>query len=203
MAPLSCMIATSNRDNGRRLEEARTFKPRRGLGAAVPRTGLDAIFSPSSIAIVGASRHRGKIGYEILHNLIVNEYQGTVYPVNPNATSVHGIRSYPSVLEIPDAVDLAVITVPAEVAIAAVEECGKKGVKGLVVITAGFREVGEAGAAREARLVALCDEYGMTMIGPNCMGVINTHPDIQMDATVRADAAAPRWDLARDAERRP
>ena len=177
------MIATSNRDNGRRLEEARTFKPRRGLGAAVPRTGLDATFSPSSIAIVGASRHRGKIGYEILHNLIVNEYQGTVYPVNPKATSVHGIRSYRSVLEIPDAVDLAVITVPAEVAIAAVEECGKKGVKGLVVITAGFREVGEAGAAREARLVALCDEYGMTMIGPNCMGVINTHPDIQMDAT--------------------
>jgi len=110
------------------LEEARTFKLRRGFGAAMPPAGLDAIFSPSSIAIVGASRHRGKIGYEILHNLILNEYQGTVYPVNPNATSIHGIRAYPSVLEIPDAVDLAVITVPAEVAIAAVEECGKKGV---------------------------------------------------------------------------
>src|SRR5256886_1407295 len=149
----------------------------------MPRTGLDAIFSPSSIAIVGASRHRGKIGYEILHNLILNEYQGTVYPVNPKATSIHGIRAYPSVLEIPDRVDLAIITVPAEVALDAVEDCGKKGVKGLVVITAGFREIGEVGMAREARLLAVCDAYDMTMIGPNCMGVINTHPDIRMDAT--------------------
>src|SRR5207249_1897162 len=80
----------------------------------MPRSGLDAIFSPSSIAIVGASRHRGKIGYEILHNLIVNEYQGTVYPVNAKATSIHGVRAYPSVLEIPDRVDLAIITVPAD-----------------------------------------------------------------------------------------
>src|SRR5713226_10396922 len=147
------------------------------------RTGLDAIFSPSSIAIVGASRHRGKIGYEILHNLISNDYQGTVYPVNPKATSIHGIRAYPNVLEIPDAVDLAVITVPAEVALQAVEDCGKKGVQGLVVITAGFREIGDVGMDREARLLAVCAQYGMTMIGPNCMGVINTHPDTRMDAT--------------------
>ena len=147
------------------------------------RTGLDAIFSPSSIAIVGASRHRGKIGYEVLHNLILNDYQGTVYPVNPKATSIHGIRAYPSVLEIPGPVDLAVITVPAEVAIQAVEDCGKKGVQGLVVITAGFREIGDVGVDREARLLAVCAQYGMTMIGPNCMGVINTHPDIRMDAT--------------------
>ena len=147
------------------------------------RSGLDAIFSPSSIAIVGASRHRGKIGYEILHNLILNEFQGTVYPVNPKATSVHGIRAYPSVLEIPGPVDLAVITVPAEVALQSVEDCGKKGVKGLIVITAGFREIGDVGTDREARLLAVCAQYDMTMIGPNCMGVINTHPDIRMDAT--------------------
>src|SRR5437870_12896480 len=111
----------------------------------MPRSGLDAIFSPSSIAIVGASRHRGKIGYEILHNLVVNEYQGTVYPVNPKATSIHGVRAYPSVLEIPDRVDLAIITVPADVALEAVEDCGKKGVRGLVVITAGSLEVGDVG----------------------------------------------------------
>src|SRR5213594_1819989 len=147
------------------------------------RSGLDAIFSPSSIAIVGASRHRGKIGYEILHNLILNEFQGTVYPVNPKATSVHGIRAYPNVLEIPGPVDLAVITVPAEVALQSVEDCGKKGVKGLIVITAGFREIGDVGTDREARLLAVCAQYDMTMIGPNCMGVINTHPDIRMDAT--------------------
>src|SRR2546430_6400146 len=148
----------------------------------MPRSGLDAIFSPSSIAIVGASRHRGKIGYEILHNLIVNEYQGTVYPVNAKATSIHGVRAYPSVLEITDRVDLAIITVPADVALAAVGDCGMKCVRGLVVITAGFREVGEVGMAREARLLSLCDAYDMTMIGPNCMGVINTHPDILMNA---------------------
>ncbi|MCI4371238.1 MAG: CoA-binding protein, partial [Thermoplasmata archaeon] len=145
--------------------------------------GLDAIFSPRSIAIVGASRHRGKIGYEILRNLVVNEYQGTLYPVNPKARSIHGIRAYPSVERIPDAIDLAVITVPADLAIEAAEACGKKGVRGLVVITAGFREVGGAGAERESRLLALCREYGMTMIGPNCMGVINTHPEVSMDAT--------------------
>jgi acetate---CoA ligase (ADP-forming) len=149
----------------------------------VPTPGLDLIFSPSSIAIVGASRHRGKIGYEVLRNLIVNEYQGTLFPVNPNATSVHGIRAYPSVLEIPDKVDLAVITVPADRALDAVEECGRKGVKGLVVITAGFREVGGAGIEREEKLLEICARYGMAMIGPNCMGVINAHPDVRMDAT--------------------
>ena len=149
----------------------------------MPRSGLDSIFSPSAIAIVGASRHRGKIGYEVLHNLILNEYQGTVYPVNPKANSIHGIRAYPSILEIPDPVDLAIITVPAEVALSAVEDCGKKGVRGLVVITAGFREIGGLGMDREARLLAICAQYGMTMIGPNCMGVINTHPDVRMDAT--------------------
>ncbi len=145
--------------------------------------GLDAIFSPASIAVVGASRHRGKIGYEILHNLIVNEYQGSLYPVNPKAKSIHGIRSFPNVLAISDPVDLAIITVPSDIALDSVEECGKKGVKGLVVITAGFREVGGAGVAREEHLLALCSEYGMTMVGPNCMGVINTHPEVRMDAT--------------------
>lgn len=144
---------------------------------------LNAIFAPRSIAVVGASRHRGKIGYEILHNLVLNEFQGPIYSVNPNATSIHGIRAYASVRDIPDPVDLAVITVPADVALKAAEECGEKGVKGLVVITAGFREVGGVGVEREARLLALCRRYGLTMIGPNCMGVINTHPDVRMDAT--------------------
>ena len=145
--------------------------------------GLESIFSPRSIAVVGASRHPGKIGYEILRNLIVNEFQGTLYPVNPNAISIHGIRAYPSLRDIPDPVDLAVVVVPADLALAAAEECGKKGVKGLVVITAGFREVGGAGIEREARLLAICRRYNLRMVGPNCMGVINTHPDVRMDAT--------------------
>ncbi|HYY48904.1 MAG TPA: acetate--CoA ligase family protein [Thermoplasmata archaeon] len=144
---------------------------------------LEAIFAPQSIAVIGASRHPGKIGYEILRNLIVNEYQGILYPVNPNATSIHGIRAYPTVADIPDPVDLAVITVPAESAVEAAEACGRKGVRGLVVITAGFREVGGAGVEREARLLDVCARYGLTMVGPNCMGVINTHPAVRMDAT--------------------
>lgn len=144
---------------------------------------LDAIFAPRSIAIIGASRHPSKIGYQILRNLIVNEYQGILYPVNPNATSIHGIRAYPSVRDIPDSVDLAVIAVPADSVLESVEDCGAKGVRGLVVISAGFREVGGAGVEREARLLDLCRRYEMTLVGPNCMGVINTHPDVRMDAT--------------------
>ncbi len=145
--------------------------------------GMDAIFSPGSIAVVGASRHKGKVGYAIIRNLIVNEYQGTIFPINPKARSVHGIRAYPSVLEVPDPIDLAIIAVPAEVALKAAEECGRKGVRGLVVITAGFREIGGPGIEREEKLLDICRRYGMTMVGPNCMGVINTHPDVQMDAT--------------------
>src|SRR3990170_2630958 len=176
MAPLSSAIT---RNTGRRT----TFITRAEVRPAMTTDPLDAIFSPSSIAIVGASRSRGKIGYEILHNLILNDYQGTIYPVNPKARSVHGIPAYPSVLSMPGPVDLAIITVPVDVALAVVEECGRKGVRGLVVITAGFRGVGGAGIGLEERLLALCREYGMTMVGPNCMGVINTSPDIQMDAT--------------------
>ena len=145
--------------------------------------GLRAIFSPSTVAVVGASRTPGKIGYEILHNLVEMGYKGRLYPVNPKADEVQGLKAYPSVLDVPEALDLAVITVPAAFALDAVEECGKKGVKGLVVITAGFREVGGAGEDRERDLLDLCDRYGMTMIGPNCMGVINTHPDTRLDAT--------------------
>ncbi|HLE55248.1 MAG TPA: acetate--CoA ligase family protein [Thermoplasmata archaeon] len=145
--------------------------------------GLDRIFAPKSIAVVGASRHEGKIGYEIVKNLVANGYRGSIYPINPKADEILDIRVYPSVGAVPGPVDLAVIVVPAALAIPAVEECGKKGVKGLVVITAGFREIGGPGLERERELLRLCKTYGMTMIGPNCMGVINTHPDVSMDAT--------------------
>ena len=153
------------------------------LGDAMAGTDLDMIFSPKSIAVVGASRHPGKIGYELVHNLVLNEYKGRIYPVNPKAEAVHGLPCYPSVTALPEAVDLAIVTVPASLALPAVEECGRKGIKGLIVITAGFREVGGVGLERERDLVAIVQKYGMTMIGPNCMGVINSHPDVQLDAT--------------------
>jgi acetyltransferase len=147
------------------------------------RHSLDAIFRPKSIAIVGASRRRGSIGREILHNLIEYEFSGPVFPINPHAEFIHSIKCYPSVLDVPHDIDLAVIVVPKEQAVEAVEDCGKKGVKGLVMITAGFREIGSKGVEREERLGEVIRKYGMRMVGPNCMGVINTDPQYKMDAT--------------------
>ncbi len=147
------------------------------------RERLDYIFSPESIAVVGASRSRRKVSSEVLDNLLTFGFTGRVYPINPKASSVHSIKAYPSVLDVPDDVDMAIIVVPAAHVLRVVEECGQKGVKGLVVITAGFSEVGAAGTERERQLHALLKSYDMTMIGPNCMGVINTHDDVQMDST--------------------
>jgi acetyl coenzyme A synthetase (ADP forming)-like protein len=143
----------------------------------------DSILRPHSIAIVGASRHPNTIGYQILDNLIRYGFSGPLYPVNPQAAVVHSIRAYPSVTAIPDPVELAVIVVPKHLVLAAAEECGKKGVKGLVVITAGFAEVGGEGVAREAQLLEIVRRYGMRMVGPNCMGVLNSAAEFSMNAT--------------------
>jgi acetyl coenzyme A synthetase (ADP forming)-like protein len=146
-------------------------------------TSLDAIFRPRSVAVVGASRDRDTIGAEIFHNLIRCGFQGTVFPVNPKAQAVQGVKCYPSVSAIPDEVDLAVIVVPWRIAQAVVEDCAAKGVKGLVVISAGFREVGGEGIARERALLERVRSAGMRMIGPNCMGVLNTEPAFSMNGT--------------------
>ncbi len=144
---------------------------------------LDAIFKPRSIAVVGTSRKDGTIGRQILHNLVAYGFCGPVYPVNPKAEYVNSIKCYPSVSSIPDQVDLAVIVVPKEVVLSVVEECGKKGVKGIVVISAGFKEIGEKGVKLERELVGIVKKYGMRAIGPNCMGIINTAKEFRMDAT--------------------
>jgi acetyltransferase len=144
---------------------------------------LNSIFRPRSIAIVGTSRKEGTIGRQILHNLVDYGFNGPVYPVNPNATYVNSIKCYPSVSAIPDQVDLAVIVIPKELILDVIDECAEKGVKGIVVISAGFKEIGEKGVALERELVKKIKKYGMRVVGPNCMGVINTEPDIRMDAT--------------------
>ncbi len=144
---------------------------------------LDAILKPKSIAVVGASRREGSIGREILHQLLEFNFHGKLFPVNPKADFIHSIKAFPTVSAIPDPVDLAVIVVPREEVLGAVDDCGKKGVTGLVVITAGFAETGEEGKRFEARLGECIRQYGMRMIGPNCMGVINTDPAVRMDAT--------------------
>ncbi|MGD2067351.1 MAG: acetate--CoA ligase family protein [Gemmatimonadota bacterium] len=144
---------------------------------------LDRLFRPRSIAVVGASRRKGTIGWQILHNLLTHGYQGVVYPVNPNARAIHSIPAFPSVEAIPDEVDLAVLVVPKQHVLAVVDDCGRKGVKSLVVITAGFKEVGGDGVEREKALMRMVRSYGMRLVGPNCMGVLNTGFDTSMNAT--------------------
>lgn len=147
------------------------------------KRSLDAIFRPQSVAVVGASNKPGNIGREIVHNLIEFEFQGPVFPVNPRLRTLHSLKVYPDIESIPDPVDLAVIVVPKEGVVDVVEACGRRGVGGLVVISAGFKEVGGAGIERERLLRAALDRYGMRMIGPNCMGVLNTEPAFQLNAS--------------------
>ncbi len=144
---------------------------------------LDAILRPRTVAVIGASRSPNTIGHQVLANLIGHGFTGSVYPVNPHAPSVHSVKAFPSVGAIPDAVDLAVIVVPQPHVLGVAEECGRAGVRGLVVISAGFREVGGDGVDAERRLVDIVERHGMRMVGPNCMGVLNAHPDYAMNAT--------------------
>lgn len=144
---------------------------------------LDPILRPRSIAVIGASRTPATVGYQILDNLLRHGFTGAVYPVNPSAASVHSIRAYPSVEAIPDEVDLAIVVVPKQHVVSVAEACGRKGVRGLVVISAGFKEIGGAGVEREQALMEVVRRHGMRLVGPNCMGVLNTAPDVRMNAT--------------------
>jgi len=143
---------------------------------------LDALFRPRSVAVIGASRKPGTIGWGLVENLLKFGFQGPVFPVNPASDSVHSLKSYRSVGDIPDPVDLAVVAVPKEQVAGVAAACGSKGVKGMVVISAGFREVGPEGAKREEELVAIARKAGIRIVGPNCMGLINTEPAFRLDA---------------------
>jgi acetyl coenzyme A synthetase (ADP forming)-like protein len=145
--------------------------------------GLEYIFKPKSVAVIGASAKKGTIGREILHNLIENEFNGKIFPVNPNYDVIHSIKCYSTILDVPDAVDLAIIAVPKNVVPEVTEKCGQKGVRGLVVISAGFKEVGGKGIELENRVVDICRKYRMRMIGPNCFGVVNTDPEYSLNCT--------------------
>lgn len=141
------------------------------------------LLAPSSIAVIGASRTRGTIGNALFRNLLESDFQGPVYPINPTATSIAGVRSHPRVTDVSDAVDLAVICVPAEHVLDVAHDCVAKKVRGLVVISAGFAEIGRGGVSAERTLVQLARRNGMRLIGPNCMGVVNTKSDVSMNAT--------------------
>lgn len=144
---------------------------------------LDFIFYPKSTAVIGASRQAGSVGQSLLANLLGSRYQGIIFPVNPKAEGILGIKSYPRVLEIPDEVDLAVIVVPSLIVPAVLEECGEKGIKGAIIITAGFKEIGGEGAELERKMQEIICRHDITLVGPNCLGVINTDPRSSMNAT--------------------
>ncbi|HCF97020.1 MAG TPA: acyl-CoA synthetase, partial [Verrucomicrobia bacterium] len=144
---------------------------------------LDAIFNPQSIAVVGASTRKGTVGNDILRNLLFNEFNGTVYPVNPKAKSIIGVPAFPSLSALPESPDLAVLIVPAKVVLQVVDEAIEKGVKGLIIISAGFKETGEEGAKMEQALREKVRAAGVPLIGPNCLGVINCDPVVNMNAT--------------------
>ncbi|MFH1374588.1 MAG: acetate--CoA ligase family protein [bacterium] len=144
---------------------------------------LDTIFRPKSVAVIGASTHRGTIGRQMLHNIILAEFNGKVFPVNPKAPVIHSIKAYSTILDVPDAVDLAIVIIPKEFVRDVVKQCGEKGVKGLIVISAGFSETDKKGVKREQEVLAIVREHGIRMIGPNCFGVVNTDPDVNLNAT--------------------
>ncbi|MGD9344831.1 MAG: acetate--CoA ligase family protein [Candidatus Aminicenantes bacterium] len=144
---------------------------------------LDAIFYPKTLAVIGASREPGSVGHSLLANIIDSRFQGIVYPVNPNAKGILGIKSYPNVTEIPDIVDLAVIIVPAHLVPSILEECGKKNVKGAIVISAGFKEIGGKGIELENEVRKIIAHYGIGLFGPNCLGMINADPLTSLNAT--------------------
>lgn len=141
------------------------------------------IFEPTSVAVVGASQRQGSVGLSVFKNLLDGGFSGVIYPVNVRAYSVCGVKAYPSLTSIDDPIDLAVIIVPSPQVTQVAREAGKKGVKGLIVITAGFRETGAAGLAMEEELKAVCQEYSMSLVGPNCLGVINTAHNFSLNAS--------------------
>ena len=141
------------------------------------------LLAPRSIAVIGAGRRPGRIGHELFRNLLEYGFEGPVYPVHPSSVSVAGVRAYASVLEVPDAVDLAVVVVPATDVPGIARECAEKGVHGMLIISAGFAETGPEGKEAERELVALSRRNGMRIIGPNCLGVVNTAPGVRMNAT--------------------
>jgi len=144
---------------------------------------MQPIFAPRSVAVVGASRRRGQLGAEILHNLLETGFRGRLYVVNPNVTELEGVLSFSSLTAIPHPVDLAVVVVPAEQVNVVVDDAIAKGVRALVIITAGFGETGEAGQAAEELMLDKIRKAGIRIVGPNCMGVLNTDPAVNLHAT--------------------
>ncbi|WPB77694.1 bifunctional acetate--CoA ligase family protein/GNAT family N-acetyltransferase [Archangium violaceum] len=153
------------------------------------RHPLDALFSPHSVAVIGASERQGSVGRTILWNLISSPFGGTVYPINPNRKNVLGIRAWPSLEALPEPVELAVIVTPANTVPGVMRECAKTGVKGVIIISAGFKEVGPEGVKLEQEVLQIARDARIRIIGPNCLGVMR--PSTGLNATIARDMARP------------
>jgi len=149
----------------------------------IHKQNLVKLFNPKSIAVVGTNNVKGTVPYDILFNILKTEFTGVVFPVSPGEKSICSIKAYKYVLDITDPVDLAIIVFPSAVCHLALEQCGQKGIKGVVIISAGFKEIGEKGLARENQLRQIAEKYEMSIIGPNCLGIINTDPLVNLNAS--------------------
>jgi acetyltransferase len=155
----------------------------------VKRPALDVLFAPKSVAVIGATDRAGSVGRTLLWNLISNPFGGAVYPVNPKSRSVLGIKAYPSVKELPEPLDLAVVATPAPMIPGIIGQCADMGVKGAIIISAGFKETGAAGAELERQVLAEVRRSHMRLIGPNCLGLMN--PRLGLNATFAGAMARP------------
>ena len=169
----------------------RSVAVQRAREQAAEARSVHNLLHPGSVAVIGASSDPSKIGYAVLTNLLAANFTGPVYPVNSEHRSVRGVRAYPSVLDIPDQVDLAVVAVPAAGMDEVLDACLAKGVRTLVVLSAGFAEVGPAGLAAERKLVAAARAHGMRVVGPNALGVLNNDPSVRLNATLAPRLPSP------------
>lgn len=144
---------------------------------------LQSILNPKSIAVIGACNNINSVGYKVFYNIVEGNYQGLLYPVNPDEKSMRGLRAHPNLAAIPDNIDLAVIAVEPEQVIPAVNQAGEKKVGGIVVLSSGFREIGGQGAEQEKELTELIHRLNIPLIGPNCLGIVNTDPEVRLNAS--------------------
>jgi acetyl coenzyme A synthetase (ADP forming)-like protein len=173
-------------------EGRRRFEERERMSAVA---AVEHVLRPASVVVVGASHSRGTVGGEVLHNLVGGGFAGPIYAVNPRGGEIDGVPVLGSVAEVPEPAEMAVIAVPAAGVVEAAQACGELGVRALVILSAGFAEVGEEGNARQRELLAICRAAGMRVVGPNCLGVLNSDPAISLNATF-APGTAPAGSVA-------
>jgi acetyl coenzyme A synthetase (ADP forming)-like protein len=180
---------TTRLDGATALVEIDLRPDARGIGAidgrerSADEASLRHLLAPTSIAVIGAGGHPESVGHQVLRNILAGGFTGTVHAVNPHHESVLGVPCLPSPAQLPDAVDLAVVAVAAAQVPAVVQGCGERNVRAVLILTAGFGETGDAGVALQQRVIGIARHYGMRLVGPNCLGLVNTSPAVRLNAT--------------------